>query len=184
MLIALALVLAFWPAENVEVPRDPGFYCLTPQGLVRLEGRAVTVTRPRKKVPLPGPVGAVGSGQAQAEILGAEAERQLTSTPVFYYRVPAGSESTGAGDLVLVRLRERGNRREFTVSGQPEWSASTGIPLRSQVQFNSRQVETGVFRLEPADDLATGQYGFYLFRGRDLPGLLYDFSVAEAEERK
>ena len=184
MLLALALVLALSPVENVEVPPDPGFYCLTPQGLIRLEGRAVTVTRSRKKVPLPGPMGAVGSGQARAEILGAEAERQLTSTPVFYYRVPAGSESIGAGDLVLVRLRKRGQRREFTVSGQPEWTAGTGIPLRSQVQFNSRRVDSGVFRLEPADDLAAGQYGFYLFRGRDLPGLLYDFSVSEAAEQK
>jgi hypothetical protein len=181
MLIALALLLALSPTENIQVPPDPGLYYLTSQGPVRLEGRAVTVTRPRKKVPLPGPM-AVGGGQARAEILGASAEREVSSSPVFYYRVPAGSESIGAGDLVLVKLRKRGKRREFTVSGQAEWSTSAGIPLRSQVRFNTRQVESGVFRLEPADDLAAGEYGFYLFRGRDLPGLLYDFSVGDGGE--
>ena len=69
------------------------------------------------------------------------------------------------------------NRREFTISTEGEWKANTGIPLEAQVQFNSKRVEGGVFRLEPADDLEKGEYGFYLFRGRDLPGFLYDFSV-------
>jgi hypothetical protein len=52
--------------------------------------------------------------------------------------------------------------------------------LRSQVQLNTKEVESKVFRLEPADDLLAGEYGFYLFRGRDLPGFLYDFSVEES----
>jgi hypothetical protein len=179
MLIALAFLLTLSPAENIQIPPESGLYYLTPQGPVRLEGRAVTVTRSHKKVPLPG----VGGGQARAEILGVHAEREVSSSPVFYYRVPAGSESIGTGDLVLVRLRKQDKRRrEFTVSGEAEWSASSGIPLRSQVQFNTRQVESGVFRLEPADDLAAGEYGFYLFRGRELPGLLYDFSVRNGGE--
>jgi len=176
MFIGLMFLLALSTAENVQVPPEPGLYYLTPQGPVRLEGHAVAVSRPHKKVPVPG----VGGGQARAEILGIHAEREVSSSPVFYYRVPAGSESTGAGDLVLVKLRKHEKLREFTVSGEADWSASSGIPLRSQVQFNTRQVENGVFRLEPADDLVAGEYGFYLFRGRELPGLLYDFSVEDA----
>ena len=182
MLIALAFLLAL--PQNVQVPPDPGLYCLTTQGPARLEGHAVTVARSHKKVPLPGPAGSIGAGSARGELLGAQAVCQVSSSPVFYYRVPAGSESIGAGDLVLVKLRKRGKKREFTVSGQADWDASTGIPLRSQVQFNARQVDRGVFRLEPADDLVTGEYGFYLFRGRDLPGLLYDFSVEEGDSQR
>lgn len=178
MSAALAVLLALFSPANVQVPRDPGLYCLTPQGLVRLEGRSVTVARSHKKVPLSGAL-PLGSNPVRAEILGRHSEHVLTSTPVFYYRVSPGSESIGAGDLVLVKLRGRGNYREFTVSAEGEWNAASGIPLRSQVQFNAKQVQSGVFRLEPADDLDAGEYGFYLFRGRDLPGFLYDFAVPE-----
>ena len=176
MVLALTILLGLFPAVSVEVPRDPGLYCLTPQGLVRIEGRSVTVEGGKSKVPLKDSLPGVGS-QAKAEILGEHAAQKVTETPVFYYRAPADAESTGAGDLVLVKLKPHKNRREFTISEQGEWKANTGIPLQSQVQFNSRAIESGVFRLEPADDLDKGEYGFYLFRGRDLPGFLYDFSV-------
>jgi len=178
----LLLLIAAASAGPVEVPRDPGLYYLTPQGLVRIEGRPVTVERPRRKVPLSGKIPGAGGTPAHAEVLGAHASRLVTSTPVFYYRAQASEESIGAGDLAMVRLRSRGNHREFTISAEGDWSATSGIPLRAQVQFNSERVESGVFRLEPADDLDSGEYGLYLFRGRDLPGLLYDFAVPSSEK--
>ncbi len=175
---ALALLL-LQAAASITPPRDPGLYYLTPQGLVRIEGRAVSVARSHKKVPLSGSIPVTGGNKTRAEILGGHAAQVVSATPVFYYRVPAGQESTGAGDLVLVKLHAQKKLREFTISTDPEWNANTGVPLRSQVEFNARQVESGVFRLEPSDDLDPGEYGFYLFRGRDLPGFLYDFSVPE-----
>ena len=175
--ILFALLQSAGAAAPVAPPNDPGLYTLTPQGLVRLEGRAVSVARSRKKVPLSGSLPVAGGNQTRAEIIGGHAAQSVSTTPVFYYRVPAGQESTGAGDLVLVKLRVRKTLREFTISTDPEWNSNTGVPLRSQVQFNTREVGSGVFRLEPADDLDAGEYGFYLFRGRDLPGFLYDFSV-------
>ncbi|HEY6290765.1 MAG TPA: hypothetical protein VI455_04280 [Terriglobia bacterium] len=108
MLLALAILIAFAQAAPVQVPHDPGLYYLTPQGLVRIEGRSVTVA-PHKKVPL------AGGSAAKAEILGAHAGQSVSATPVFYYRVPAGEESTGAGDLVLVKLKSYGKAREFTL---------------------------------------------------------------------
>jgi len=178
MPLVLALLIAFATDSAVQVPHDSGLYYLTPQGLVRIEGRSVSVASSHKKLPMSGGLPVVGN-QSRAEILGGHAAQIASSTPVFFYRVPAGEESTGAGNLVLVRLRVRGKHREFTISAEAEWNASTGIPLRSQVEFNAKQVESGVFRLEPADDLNDGQYGFYLFRGRDLPGFLYDFGVGD-----
>ena len=59
----------------------------------------------------------------------------------------------------MVKLKPHKNRREFTISEQGEWKANAGIPLQSQVQFNSRAIESGVFRLEPADDLDAGEIG-------------------------
>ena len=139
----------------------------------------MSVARSHKKVPLSGSIPGAGGAKTRAEILGGHATQVVTATPVFYYRVPAGQESTGAGDMVLVKLHAQKRLREFTISTDPEWNASTGVPLQSQVGFNARQVESGVFRLEPADDLDPGEYGFYLFRGRELPGFLYDFSVRD-----
>ena len=171
MLIALVILVAWAQAAPVEIPHDPGLYYLTPQGLVRIEGRSVTVARSHKKVPL------AGSNGAKGEILGAHSGRSVSATPVFYYRTASGGESTGAGDLALVKLKPHGKAREVTLGSETDWKASAGIPLKSQVPFNSQQVESGAFRLEPADDLPPGEYGFYLFRGHDLPGFLFDFSV-------
>ncbi|HEV2424484.1 MAG TPA: hypothetical protein VGZ29_06630 [Terriglobia bacterium] len=180
MWIAAAIAFIFLQgAASVAPPRDPGLYYLTPQGTVRIEGRAVSVARSRQKVPLSGSIPGTGGNKTRAQILGPHAAQVVSATPVFYYRVPAGQESTGAGDLVLVKLHAQKRLRQFTLSTDPEWNASTGVPLRSQVGFNSHRVESGVFRLEPADDLNPGEYGFYLFRGRDLPGFLYDFSVPD-----
>jgi len=176
--IAIALLL-FQAAAPVTPPHDPGLYYLTPQGLIRIEGRSVSVARSHKKVPLSGSIPGAGGTKNRAEILGGHAAQVVTATPVFYYRVPVGQESTGAGDMVLVKLHAEKRLREFTISTDQEWNANTGVALRSQVEFNARQVESGVFRLEPADDLDPGEYGFYLFRGRDLPGFLYDFSVPD-----
>jgi len=121
------------------------------------------------------PVSAVGNGKIRAQILGQHAELQVISTPVFYFRVPPGRE--GAGDLVLVKLKQKSRHREFEISAEKEWTPSSGISLKSQVEFYEKQVESGLYRLVPADDLDPGEYGFYQYRGRELPGFLYAFQV-------
>jgi len=179
MHVAQVLFLLFLGADSAKVPTDPGLYCLNPKGVTRLEGRAVTVARSGSKlppIPLKGAL-PLGSSKVKAEILGEHAEQHVISTPVFYYRVTSGGEATGAGDLVLVRLKAKHGRREFEVSAQANWQASSGISLRSQVKFYGKQAESGVYKLLPAEDLDPGEYGFYQYRGRDLPGFLYDFSV-------
>ena len=179
MHVAQALVLLLLAADSVKVPTDPGLYYLNPKGVTRLEGRAVTVAHSGSKlppIPLKGAL-PLGNSKVKAEVLGEHAEQHVISTPVFYYRVTAGGEATGASDLVLVRLKAKHGRREFEVSAQANWQASSGISLRSQVKFYVKQVESGVYKLLPAEDLDPGEYGFYQYRGRDLPGFLYDFSV-------
>ena len=177
MVLALAILLAL-PAETpIQVPQDPGLYYLSAQGLVRIEGRAVSIAHSRTKMPLSSKLPMTGGNETRAEIIGAHAEQRVTPTPVFYYRVTGGQESTGAGDLALVKLKSRTHYREFMISAEPEWKESSGIPLKSQVEFNIKRLGEGVFRLEPADDLDPGEYGFYEFRNHDLPGFLYCFSV-------
>jgi hypothetical protein len=40
-----------------------------------------------------------------------------------------------------------------------------------------KQIEPDLYRLDPAEGLKPGEYGLYLFRGYDLPGYVYDFTV-------
>jgi hypothetical protein len=172
-ILAILLVV-----DSVSVPPVPGLYYLNPQGLRRIEGRAVTIEQSHSHVPLKETLPGQGS-KSKAEILSERAENRLSSTPVFYYRVPPGNEAAGAADVVLVKLKTTHGHREFDLSSEGEWKASAGIPLRSQLELLREQVEGGVYRLVPAKDLKPGQYALYLFRGRDLPGLIYDFEVGQ-----
>lgn len=172
------LFLLLLAADSVPVPSDPGLYYLNPKGLARIEGRAVTLSARSHRVPLSGPL-PIGGGKVSAEIIGEGAEQKVTSAPVFYYRVPPGSDATGAGDLVLIKLKRRRGRRDFELSPSGEWQTNAGISLRSQVQYYAKQVSSGVYKLVPAHDLDAGEYGFYLFRGHDLPGFIYDFAVED-----
>ncbi len=170
------LVALFVAVDPVRIPSDPGLYYLNPKGVTRIEGRAVTVAQTGSRVPLTGSL-PMNRGKVNAQIIGESAEHKVISTPVFYFRVASGEEAAGAGDLVLVKLKTKHSRREFQLSAQRDWQAGSGISLRSQLQFYTKQVERGVYKLVPAQDLERGEYGFYLFRGHDLPGFIYDFSV-------
>jgi len=175
VLFILAILLT---VDSVNVSPDPGLYSLSPQGLTRIEGRAVTVEQSHNHVPLQRTLPRQGN-RSKAEILSERAENRVGSTPVFYYRVPPGGEAAGAADLVLVKLKTSHGHREFDLSSEGEWKASSGIPLRSQLELLRKQVEIGVYRLVPAKDLKPGEYALYLFRGRELPGLIYDFEVGQ-----
>jgi len=178
MLQTIPILLVFLLAsDSASVPTDPGLYYLNVKGLERIEGRAVTVSERGHHVPLTGALPMAGGNKVTAEIIGEKAEQRVSSAPVFYYRVSPGGEATGAGDLILIKLKRRHGRRDFEVSAKNEWQASAGISLRSQVQFYTKQVQSGLYKLVPAHDLESGEYGFYLFRGHDLPGFIYDFSV-------
>jgi hypothetical protein len=173
--LILTILLA---VDSVTVPPDPGVYYLNPSGLRRIEGRAVTVEQSHSYVPLKGTLPGQGN-KSKGEILSERAENTVSPTPVFYYRVPPGSEAAGAADLVLVKLKTTHGHREFDLSSEGEWKATAGIPLRSQLELLREQVEGGVYRLVPAKDLKPGEYALYLFRGRELPGLIYDFEVSQ-----
>ena len=178
---AFVLQLLFFVSEMVRVPADPGLYFVTAKGLASIEGHAVTVEHSASRLPPLPMKGALpmGGGTVKAELLGEHADEQVPSTPVFYYRLAGDNEGGGPADLVLVKLKSKRGRRDFELSSnsKSEWKASSGISLKSQVRFIEKRVESGVYRLVPADDLDPGEYGFYQYRGRELPGLLYDFSV-------
>ena len=179
MQVAQILFLFLVGFDSVKLPPDPGLYYVTAAGAERIEGHAVTVDRAGSRLP-PIPMKGMmpfGSGKVKAEILGERADQEVISTPVFYYRAARDNEAAGAADLVLVKLKARRGRRGFELSTKSDWTSSSGIALSSQVRFSEKRVESGVYKLVPADDLDAGEYGFYQYRGHEMPGLLYDFSV-------
>jgi hypothetical protein len=121
----------------------------------------------------------IKSRKINAQIPGAAADLSVNALPVFYYRVPSGGASVGGsvGDLVLVKLTVKGKRRQFEMGAAGAGRASSGISIRSQVDFKRTEVSPGLYRALPADSLTPGQFAFYLFRGYDLPGFVYDFMV-------
>jgi len=177
----LGILLLAVAVEPVSVPRDAGLYYLHGKELARIEARSVTVSQngggSGSKIPMKSKIPIAGGSKVSAQIIGEQAEHKVTSIPVFYYRVTPADATVGTGDLVLVRMKVKRKHREFQLSASGDWKTSAGIPLRSQVEFLSKQVETGGYQLTSAEDLEPGEYGFYLFRSRELPGLIYDFSV-------
>jgi hypothetical protein len=183
MCAAQVLVLLLLAFDSAKIPTDPGLYYVAASGLERIEGHAVTVEHSGSKLPplpMKGAMPFGGGNKVQAEILGEHADEAVPPTPVFYYRAAHGNEDeAGAADLVLVKLKTKHHRRMFELSSssKDDWNSSAGISLNSQIRFNDKRVASGVYRLVPAEDLDPGEYGFYQYRGREMPGLLYDFSV-------
>lgn len=178
MLGLQAYFLVLLAVDPLQIPHEAGLYYLNEKGLTRIEGGAVSLERGGSRLKSKATLGKRGRRIVNGEIPGETAELKVQSTPVFYYRTSAESETSGgAGDLVLVKLKISHGHREFEISTEGEWKGSSGVSLRSQLEFHKRQVENGVYKLLPAQDLGPGEYGLYLFRGHDLPGLIYCFSV-------
>lgn len=173
-----AILLALLAVEPVSVPADPGIYALGPTGLTTIEPQPVVLSGGAGGISSKASFGKMDERKLMGQVLGEHAEHKVSSTPVFYYRVPEeGRNLSGAADLVLVRFKRKKNIRTFEVSATGKWKANSGVSLRSQIQIYRKKVESGLFKLVPAEDLPPGEYGFFYFRGSNLPGLIYDFSV-------
>ncbi len=184
----IAVVLAFLLLSPVAllcqtdakapVPKEHGLYYQASKGLVPIEGQVISFARTGSLVSSAATFG-IKSRKINVQILGERSTHTTDSRPVFYYRAASGSESVGgsAGDLVLVRMSKKHNRRQFEVAAGGAWRGSQGISIRSQLQVVRKQVEAGLYQLTPGENLRPGEYAFYLFRGYDLPGYVYDFSV-------
>jgi hypothetical protein len=79
------------------------------------------------------------SQKQNIQLLGPHAEMVVSSRPVFYF-VPAKQEAdagVNAGDLILIRLEEKAERRQFEIAAHGAWRSSSGISLTHQpTNFN------------------------------------------------
>ncbi len=113
------------------------------------------------------------------QLLGPTAQTVVPAQPVFYF-VPAKQEQAAgvnAGDLILIRLEEKPNRRQFEIAASGAWRYSSGITLTHQIQLLRDEVEPDVYRIIPSVELSKGEYALFLARGEGLAPYVYDFSV-------
>lgn len=119
------------------------------------------------------------SSKENVQLLGPHAQTSTSSTPEFYF-IPAKQEAeagVNAGDLILVHLEEKKERRQIEVGAQGVGRASKGIALTHQVQLNRSEIRPGIYKIAPAVGLSRGEYGLYLSRGENMAPYIYDFSI-------
>jgi hypothetical protein len=101
---------------------------------------------------------------------------------VFYFIPPRQEADAGvnAGDLVLVRLEEKAERRQFEIGAQGLARASSGISITHQIQLFRSEAKPGIYTITPALELGKGEYALYLARGEGMQAYVYDFSVSSS----
>ena len=178
------LVLAgvsFGQTVQTTLPTDPGMYFEAADGLTKIIGQIAEFKRSGSALVAHATVG-IKSLKSNIQLLGPHAETVISSRPVFFF-VPAKQEAdagVNAGDLILIRLEEKPERRQFEIGAVGLWRASSGISLTHQIQILRSEVKTNIYKVVPATALSRGEYALYLSRGEGMAPYVYDFSVQDA----
>jgi hypothetical protein len=180
IVVALAGV-SFGQTVQTTLPTDPGMYFEAAGGLTKIIGQIAEFKRSGSALVSHATVG-IKSLKSNIQLLGPHAETVISSRPVFFF-VPAKQEAdagVNAGDLILIRLEEKPERRQFEIGAVGLWRASSGISLTHQIQIFRAELKSGVYRIAPATALRKGEYALYLSRGEGMAPYVYDFSVQDA----
>ena len=178
MLVLVASSAAQSARESV--PTEPGMYVETRNGFTKIIGQIAEFRRSGSKFVSDATL-TLKSKKENIQLLGAHAQNTVSVRSVFYF-IPAKEEAdagVNAGDLILVRLEEKTERRQFEIAAHGAWRSSSGISLTHQTQLFRSEVKTGVYKVEPASTLKQGEYALFLARGQGMAPYVYDFSVQE-----
>ena len=165
---------------QTALPTDPGMYVESTGGLTKIIGQIAEFKRSGSLF-VSGATAGIKSQKENFQLLGPHAETVVASQPVFYF-VPAKQEAdagVNAGDLILIRLEEKSERRQFEIAAHGAWRSSSGIALTHQVQLFRSEVKSGVYKIAPATALTKGEFALYLSRGEGMAPYVYDFGVQE-----
>jgi membrane-associated protease RseP (regulator of RpoE activity) len=179
-IVAIALQSSL--AQSPTLPTDQGMYVQTISGFSKIIGQIAEFRRSGSALVSRATVG-IKSQKVNIQLLGRHAPTVVSSKPVFYF-IPAKQEAdagVNAGDLILVRLEEKAERRQFEIAASGAWRSSSGISLTHQVQLLRSEVKSGVYTIAPAIDLSKGEYALYLSRGQGMAPYVYDFGVQESK---
>jgi hypothetical protein len=157
---------------------EPGMYVAASGGFTKILGQILDFKRSGSTL-VSDVTLHIKAAKVNEQLLGPHAQTVTGSTPEFYF-IPAKQEAeTGvnAGDLVLIRMEEKKERRQFEVGAEGAWRASKGISITHQIQLLRSEMKPGVYKITPANGLSKGEYGLYLSRGEGMAPYIYDFSV-------
>ena len=181
IVVALTAASIGQTAAQTPLPTDPGMYVEAAGGLTKIIGQIAEFKRSGSSFVSHATVG-IKSQKENIQLLGPHAQTVVSSQPVFYF-IPAKQEAdagVNAGDLILVRLEEKTERRQFEIAAHGAWRSSAGISLTHQVQTLRSEVKTGAYRIAPAIALGNGEYALYLSRGEGMAPYVYDFGAQES----
>jgi hypothetical protein len=182
MLAVAALAQAPQPAigdtGSGSIPSEPGMYVQTAGGFNKILGQIVAFTRSGSLLVSKLTVG-IKTTKQNVQLLGPHAQTVVDSKPMFCFIPPKQEAEAGvnAGDLVLVRLEEKTERRQFEIGAVGMARASQGISITHQIQLFRSEVKPGAYTITPAGALGKGEYALYLSRGEGMQAYVYDFSV-------
>ena len=166
------------PAAPINSPAEPGMYVATNDGFTKILGQILEFER-SGSVLISNLTYHIKTEKQNMQLLGAHAQCVTGSNPEFYF-IPAKQESdagVNAGDLILIRLEQKKERRQIEVGAQGIGRASKGISLTHQVQLVRSEVKPSVYKVTPAAGLNKGEYALYLSRGEGMAAYIYDFAV-------
>jgi hypothetical protein len=160
------------------IPSESGMYVQTAGGFNKILGQIVAFTRSGSLLASKLTAG-IKARKQNVQLLGPHAQTVVDGKPVFYFIPPRQEADAGvnAGDLVLMRLEEKEERRQFEVGAQGAWRASSGISITHQIQLFRSEAKPGIYKITPAVALGKGEYALYLVRGEGMAAYVYDFSV-------
>lgn len=165
-------------SSQATLPTESGMYVATAGGFTKILGQIVEFKR-SGSLAVSGLTAGIKSRKENVQLLGPHAQTVVDGKPVFYF-LPAKQEAeagVNAGDLILIRLEEKPERRQFEVGAQGLWRASSGISITRQIQLFRSEEKPGVYKIAPAVALNKGEYALYLTRGEGMSPYVYDFSV-------
>jgi hypothetical protein len=178
----VSLAVSSQAQTQAPLPVDPGMYVEATGGLTKIIGQIAEFKRSGSSFVSHATVG-IKSQKENIQLLGPHAQTAVSPMPVFYF-IPAKQEAdagVNAGDLILVRLEEKPERRQFEIAAHGAWRSSSGISLTHQVQLLRSEVKPGIYKISPATALSQGEYALYLSRGEGMAAYVYDFGAHETQ---
>ena len=175
---AVLVSLGWAQSAPPSIPADAGMYLATQSGFTKILGQIVTFKRSGSLL-VSGATAGIKTRKENVQLPGPHAQTVVEGKPVFYF-IPAKQEAeagVNAGDLILIQLEEKKERRQFEIGAQGLWRGSSGISLAHQVQILRSEEKPGVYKVTPAAALNKGEYALYLPRGHGTEPYVYDFSV-------
>jgi hypothetical protein len=121
----------------------------------------------------------IKTSKVNAQLLGAHAQNVTGPNPQFIF-IPAkqeGDAGVNAGDLILIRMEQKKDRRQLEVGATGAWRQSSGVALSHEIQLVRTEMRPGAYKIAPTTALSKGEYGLYLARGEGMAPYIYDFSV-------